>query len=73
MTFINDIAAGKCPFRAPTKNSLELANIAPFKAPKVEHATKNGITQAMKPNNLSPKVLKQKNLSILTNINSKKC
>lgn len=46
-TFINDIAAGKCPFLAPTKNKRDDANIAPFNEPNVEHATNNGINHAI--------------------------
>lgn len=49
LTLINDIAAGKCPFRAPTKNKRDDAKIAPFKEPNVEQATNNGITQANMP------------------------
>lgn len=55
-TLIRDMAVGRCPFRAPTKNNLDDAKIAPFSAPKVEHATKNGMIHDIKPNNLSPKV-----------------
>ena len=55
-TLIKDIAAGKWPLRAPTKNRRDEAKIAPFNEPKVEQATKNGISQAMYPNILSPKV-----------------
>jgi hypothetical protein len=55
-TLINEIAAGRCPSRAPTKNNRELAKIAPFKDPKVEQATKSGISHANIPNILSPKV-----------------
>lgn len=50
------IAFGKCPLRAPTKNKRDEANIAPFRAPNVEHATKNGIIHAIGPSNLSPNV-----------------
>lgn len=57
-TFINDIAFGRWPFRAPTKNKRDEANIAPFNAPNVEQATKTGIIQDIDPNNLSPKVCK---------------
>lgn len=56
LILISAIAFGKCPFRAPTKNSLDEANIAPFRAPNVEHATKNGIIHAIGPNNFPPKV-----------------
>lgn len=45
---ISESAAGRCPFRAPTKNSRDEAKIAPFSEPKVEHATNSGIVQAMK-------------------------
>ncbi|KAL0101810.1 hypothetical protein PUN28_019149 [Cardiocondyla obscurior] len=44
------MAVGRCPFRAPTKNNLADAKIAPFNAPKVEHATKNGMIQDITPN-----------------------
>jgi len=50
------IAFGKCPWRAPTKNSRDDANMAPFRAPNVEQATKNGIIQDITPSNLSPNV-----------------
>lgn len=53
---INEIAAGKWPFRAPTKNSLDEAKIAPFNDPKVDAATKIGIVQANHPNIFSPNV-----------------
>ncbi|CRL07183.1 CLUMA_CG020168, isoform A [Clunio marinus] len=56
LMFTNDIAAGRCPFRAPTKKSLELAKIAPLSDPKVEQATKSGISQANIPIILSPNV-----------------
>lgn len=49
LTLINDMAAGKCPLRAPTKNKRDDAKIAPFKEPNVEQATNNGITQANRP------------------------
>lgn len=48
--------AGKWPFLAPTKNSLEEAKIAPFREPKVEQATNSGIKNANIPNILSPNV-----------------
>jgi hypothetical protein len=50
------MAVGRCPFRAPTKNNLEDAKMAPFRAPKVEQATKNGMVHDMTPSILSPKV-----------------
>lgn len=56
LIFIKDMAAGKCPFLAPTKNNLELAKIAPLSEPNVEQATKSGMSQANIPNILSPKV-----------------
>lgn len=56
LTLMSDIAVGKWPLRAPTKKSRELAKMAPFRAPKVEQATKNGIIHDMGPSNLSPKV-----------------
>lgn len=56
LMLISEIAAGRCPFLAPTKNSLELAKIAPFNDPKVEHATNNGISHANIPSILSPNV-----------------
>jgi hypothetical protein len=43
---MSEIAAGKWPFLAPTKNNRELANIAPLSEPKVEQATNNGISIA---------------------------
>jgi hypothetical protein len=56
LTLISEIAAGRWPFLAPTKNNRELAKIAPFSDPKVEQATNNGISQANIPSILSPKV-----------------
>ena len=56
LMFKRAIVLGMCPFRAPTKKSLELAKIPPFTAPKVEQATKNGIIQDITPKNRSPKV-----------------
>jgi hypothetical protein len=57
LTFIREIAAGKCPFRAPTKNNRELAKIAPFRDPNVEQATKRGIIHVRKAGSiLSPNV-----------------
>jgi hypothetical protein len=56
LTLISEMAAGRWPFLAPTKNSLELAKIAPFSDPKVEQATNKGISQANIPSILSPKV-----------------
>lgn len=49
LMLIRDIAAGKCPFLAPTKNRRDEANIAPFNEPNVEHATNNGIIHAAQP------------------------
>lgn len=46
---IIDIASGKWPFLAPTKNSLDEAYIAPFKDPKVHKATNSGIIHDMTP------------------------
>lgn len=54
--FIRAMAFGRCPLRAPTKNSRDEVNIAPLSAPNVEHATNTGIIQAIGPNNLSPNV-----------------
>lgn len=56
LTLMREMAVGKCPLRAPTKKSLDDAKIAPFRAPKVEQATKNGINQAIGPKSLSPNV-----------------
>lgn len=53
---INEMQAGRCPFLAPTKNNRELAKMAPLSDPKVEQATKSGISQANIPSILSPKV-----------------
>lgn len=47
LTLINEIAAGKWPFLAPTKNKRDEAKMAPFNDPNVEHATNKGINQAM--------------------------
>jgi len=47
---------GMCPFLAPTKNSREEANIPPFTAPNVEHATKKGMIHRITPNSLFPNV-----------------
>jgi len=58
------MAVGRCPFRAPTKNNLEDAKMAPFNAPKVEQATKNGMIHDMTPNILSPKVYKGNSIGI---------
>lgn len=46
---IKDIANGRCPFRAPTKNNLEEAYMAPFREPNVHNATKSGIIQDIRP------------------------
>ena len=43
---------GNCPSLAPTKKSLDDANMAPFTDPKVEDATNKGIIHAIVPNNL---------------------
>lgn len=56
LIFINEIAAGKCPLRAPTKNNREDAKIAPFNDPNVEHATNRGINHEKYPNILIPNV-----------------
>ena len=56
LTLINEIAAGRWPFRAPTKNNRELAKIAPFNEPNVEQATKSGMSHANIPSILSPYV-----------------
>lgn len=57
VTFMSDIAAGRCPLRAPTKKRRELAKIAPFSEPNVEQATNNGIIQVKKAGSiLSPNV-----------------
>lgn len=57
LTFMSEIAAGKCPFLAPTKNNRELAKIAPFSEPNVEHATNKGISHARNAGSiLSPNV-----------------
>mgnify|MGYP003463293378 CR=1 FL=1 len=57
LTFISEIAAGKCPFLAPTKNNRELAKIAPLSEPNVEQATNNGIIHVKKAGSiLSPNV-----------------
>lgn len=56
MTSISAIAHGRCRWRAPTKNNLELANMAPFREPNVEQATKKGITKENEPSILSAKV-----------------
>lgn len=53
---INDIAAGKWPLRAPTKNRRDEAKIAPFNEPNVDAATNIGIVQANHPNIFSPNV-----------------
>ena len=42
-------APGICPSRAPEKKSLEEVSSWPLTAPKVEHATKMGMIQAMRP------------------------
>lgn len=53
---MRQIARGRCPALAPTKNNLEEAKMAPFSDPNVEHATKNGIKNENIPNILSPNV-----------------
>ena len=53
---IKAIVRGICPSLAPTKNSLDEAKIPPFTEPKVEAATKSGISQAMGPNRRYPNV-----------------
>lgn len=50
LILINEIAAGKWPLRAPTKNKRDDANMAPFNEPNVEQATKSGIIHANMPN-----------------------
>lgn len=50
------MALGKCPALAPTKKSLDEANIAPFSDPNVEQATKKGMIREKEPNILFPKV-----------------
>merc|ERR1719153_659847 len=53
LTLIRAMLRGMCPFRAPTKNSLEEAKMPPLTAPKVEQATKKGISQRKEePNSL---------------------
>ena len=54
LRLIREITDGRWPFLAPTKKSRELAKIAPFNDPKVEQATKSGISQANIPSILSP-------------------
>ena len=56
LTLIKAIALGMCPFLAPTKKSLDDAKIPPLTAPKVEHATKNGMIQDITPSSRFPKV-----------------
>jgi hypothetical protein len=57
LTFMSEIAAGKCPFLAPTKNNRELAKIAPFSEPNVLQATNSGMIQVRKAGSiLSPNV-----------------
>lgn len=56
LTLMSEMAVGRCPLRAPTKKSRDDAKIAPFKAPNVEQATKNGISHAIGPKSLSPNV-----------------
>lgn len=50
LTLIKEMAAGKWPFRAPTKNKRDDAKIAPFNEPNVEQATNSGIINANCPN-----------------------
>lgn len=60
-TLMREMAEGRCPLRAPTKNNRDDAKIAPFRAPKVEQATKSGIIQDITPSSLLPKVWKRNN------------
>ena len=50
------ILRGMWPLRAPTKNSLEEANIPLLTAPNVEQATKKGMIHLITPNILFPNV-----------------
>lgn len=52
LILMSEMAAGKWPLRAPTKNNRDDANIAPFNEPNVEQATNNGMTQANIPSSL---------------------
>jgi len=53
LRFMRDMLRGMCPFLAPTKNNLDEAKIPPLTAPKVEQATKKGMSQRKAdPNNL---------------------
>ena len=56
---MNAIVFGICPSLAPTKNSLEDANIPPFTEPKQEQATNTGIIQAIGPNKRLPNVYRR--------------
>lgn len=40
---MKEIARGKWPCFAPTKNNLDEANMLPFSEPNVEHTTNKGI------------------------------
>lgn len=53
---MSEIARGKWPFCAPTKNNLDDAKIFPFNDPNVEHTTNKGIIQVKYPSILSPNV-----------------
>lgn len=66
LMLINEMAAGRWPLRAPTKNNRELAKIAPFNDPKVEQATKSGITHANIPSILSLKVTATANEDLMS-------
>lgn len=56
LMLISEMTDGRWPFLAPTKNKRELAKIAPFNDPNVEHATKSGMSHANIPSILSPNV-----------------
>ena len=55
-TVMRDMNLGMCPSRAPTNRRRDDAKIPPLTDPKVEHATKNGISHRITPSSLSPKV-----------------
>lgn len=54
---ISEIASGKCPALAPTKNSRDDAYIAPFKDPNVQRATNIDIIHPQEPSIFSLKVI----------------
>merc|ERR1712117_100658 len=49
LTLTSAMERGMCPFRAPTKKMRADAKMTPLMHPKVEQATKSGISHAITP------------------------